>query len=237
MNSEISFTNEQISMIRNLILKDQNLSEEEITFFMYMAKKYGLDPIAGEMYVIKYKNSPAKIQISRDGYLSYAHRCSEFDGMESGTLTKDGELYGWCKVYRKDMSHPFYVEVPFGEYYKKIRDGSLNLWDSKPKTMIIKVAESQALRRAFKLFGIYSEDEIDNDNNELSLLDHQEIIKKNLMKEVKRFMKEKDISKEKSKSLFKDYSNLDDIRQADISTLEGFLIVLDEYNDKGELNE
>jgi hypothetical protein len=34
------------------------------------------------------------------------------------------------------------------------------LWASKPKTMLIKVAESQALRRAFSISGIYSPEEM-----------------------------------------------------------------------------
>jgi len=53
------------------------------------------------------------------------------------------------------MDNPFYVEVDMSEY-----STGQALWKSKPKTMLIKVAESQALRRAFSITGIYTPEEM-----------------------------------------------------------------------------
>ena len=92
----------------------------------------------------------------RSGFLAIAHRSGKFDGMESGTRKDGDDLIGWCRVYRKDMSRPFEVEVSLSEY-----STGKNLWQTKPKTMIIKVAESHALRRAFGISGLYSPEEID----------------------------------------------------------------------------
>jgi hypothetical protein len=61
----------------------------------------------------------------------------------------------YAKVYRKDMDNPFYVEVDMAEY-----STGQALWKSKPRTMLIKVAESQALRRAFSISNIYGEEEM-----------------------------------------------------------------------------
>jgi hypothetical protein len=76
--------------------------------------------------------------------------------MESGTRKDGDDLVGWCRVYRKDMSHPFEVEVYASEY-----STGKNLWRDKPRTMIQKVAEAHALRRAFSISGLYSPEEID----------------------------------------------------------------------------
>jgi len=54
------------------------------------------------------------------------------------------------------MSHPFEVEVYASEY-----STGKNLWRDKPRTMIQKVAEAHALRRAFSISGLYAPEEID----------------------------------------------------------------------------
>jgi len=54
------------------------------------------------------------------------------------------------------MSHPIEVEVYASEY-----STGKNLWRDKPRTMIQKVAEAHALRRAFSISGLYSPEEID----------------------------------------------------------------------------
>jgi hypothetical protein len=91
--------------------------------------------------------------------------------METGTngSIKGGDLTGWCKVYRKDMEHYFYQEVDLCEY-----TSSYGIWNTKPKTMIIKVAQSQCLRQAFNVSGIYGTEEMDQYNKEL---DDKEIVK------------------------------------------------------------
>lgn len=95
-------------------------------------------------------------------------------------LTDRGQLIGaYCVVKRKSSSRASYVFVDVTEYYQgnKKTDGTTKkkynaqkreyydmgetLWDTKPATMIKKVAEAQALRAAFQgLFaGTYEESE------------------------------------------------------------------------------
>jgi phage recombination protein Bet len=157
----ISYTRKEIELIKNMYAK--NATDEEFALFMYMARVYVLDPLKKEIWCVKYRGQPAQIYASRDGHLKVAHSFKTknnepaFDGMESGTKgsIKEGNLKGWCRVYRKDMSHSFYVEVDFDEY-----NTNQALWKTKPKTMIQKVAESQCLRRAFAMHGFYSEEEM-----------------------------------------------------------------------------
>ena len=148
------YSQQQVQLIRDMCAKD--CTENEFLLLMQLAKTYQLDPFAKQIWAVKYGNNPAAIFCGRDGFLAIAHRSGKFDGMESGTRKDGDDLVGWCRVYRKDMSRPFEVEVSLSEY-----STGKNLWQTKPKTMIVKVAESHALRRAFGISGLYAPEEID----------------------------------------------------------------------------
>lgn len=148
------YNQQQIQLIRDMCARD--CTENEFLLLMQLAKTYQLDPFAKQIWAVKYGNNPAAIFCGRDGFLAIAHRSGKFDGMESGTRKDGDDLIGWCRVYRKDMSRPFEVEVSLSEY-----STGKNLWLTKPKTMIVKVAESHALRRAFGISGLYAPEEID----------------------------------------------------------------------------
>ncbi len=148
------YNQQQIQLIRDMCAKD--CTENEFLLLMQLAKTYQLDPFAKQIWAVKYGNNPAAIFCGRDGFLAIAHRSGKFDGMESGTRKDGDDLVGWCRVYRKDMSRPFEVEVSLSEY-----STGKGLWQTKPKTMIVKVAESHALRRAFGISGLYAPEEID----------------------------------------------------------------------------
>ena len=90
------------------------------------------------------------------------------------TLSDRGVLCGaYCIVKRKSSTKPMCSYVDFGEYYgghkdangviKKGKYGEMKptIWDTKPSTMIKKVAEAQTLRMAFQSIfsGTYDESE------------------------------------------------------------------------------
>jgi len=95
----------------------------------------------------------------RDGFLTIAHRSGKFAGIESGVNGEGDNLVGWAKVYHKDFNQPVFQEADLVEY-KSERNA---LWKTKPKTMIKKVAESMALRKAFNVSGVYSPEEMDKE--------------------------------------------------------------------------
>ncbi|MDY6388257.1 MAG: RecT family recombinase, partial [Fibrobacter sp.] len=73
-------------------------------------------------------------------------------------LVPDGEVSCVCTVYRKDRAHPIREEVYFDEY-----DQGNSMWQSKPRTMLKKVAIVSAFRKAFPIdFGgmPYTNDEL-----------------------------------------------------------------------------
>lgn len=160
-NIEGLFQNpEKVRLIKDMVAR--GCTDDEFEIFAHQSIIHGLDPLRGQIYVVKYGGAPAKIFTGRDGYLEIAHRSGVFDGMESGTrVDEKGDLVGWCKVFRKDMSHPFSIEV----YYKEYSTGK-NLWTSKPRVMIQKVAESSALRRAFSISGIYTPEEFGHESRQ-----------------------------------------------------------------------
>jgi phage recombination protein Bet len=151
---EKEFSVNEIALIKNIAAP--KCTDDEFKLLLYQARTYNLDPLLKQIWAVKYDASkPASIFVGRDGLLTIALRSGVFDGMESGSRMDGTELIGWAKVYRKDMSHPFSVEVKAKEYNR-----NQSLWNTHPSTMIQKVAEAQALKRAFQISGIYSPDEM-----------------------------------------------------------------------------
>jgi len=158
----------------------EKVSVKEIIMFMNLCKFSGLNPWAKEAYCIKYGNEPATMVVGKEAYMKRAEANESFDGFKAGIIVlsrEDHEIIrrpgnfrlndediigGWAKVYRKDRTHAYEVEVPFDEYAGRKKDGSLNSqWAKKPATMIRKVALVQALREAFpsSFGGAFTEEE------------------------------------------------------------------------------
>ena len=153
---EKKWTEKEITLIKNIAAPKCN--DEEFQLLLYQARTYKLDPLLKQIWAVKYQEGkPASIFVGRDGFLSIAHQSGQFDGMESGVDGAGETMQGWARVFRKDMAHPFEVAVALIEYNKK--QGN---WTSMPRTMIRKVAESQALRKAFNISGVYSPEEMED---------------------------------------------------------------------------
>ena len=61
----------------------------------------------------------------------------------------------------KNLDFPIYVAVSYDEYVQMKNGQPNSMWSNKPMTMLVKVAESQALRLAFPdMSGTYSEEEL-----------------------------------------------------------------------------
>lgn len=172
VKKESTWSEERIQLIKNTLAKDA--TPQEFRWFIEVAITYHLDPIKKQILLIKNKNNPyepATIMVSHAGMLHLAHESGKFAGMETYVITTDGrqvltcereEIEGAvCYVYRTDWQKPLIHAVSFSEYYRRMPQGKRNIWDEKPATMIKKVAEAGALRRAFDLGGLYTEDEMD----------------------------------------------------------------------------
>lgn len=171
---EEGFTQKGVALLKQSVAKGS--TDIELQMFMHLCGQYKLDPFLKEIYFMKrkvynpYKQGADKydeiptMMVSRDGFLAIAHKSGHFDGMETVALyDKDtGKLKGAkCTVYNNAMTHPITQSVLFEEY-AVMKDGKpMALWATKPETMIKKVAEAQALRKAFNIHGVYLQEEMD----------------------------------------------------------------------------
>ena len=143
-------------------------TKEEIVLFLNQCQMFQLNPFKREIYLIKYGSYPADAVVGYQVYLKRAERSKQWDGMESGTKgsLKKKDLVAWCKVFRKDWKRPLYHEVEYEEFVKKKADDTVTrFWAKMPKTMLKKVAVSQAFRLAFpdEMAGLpYIVEEIDH---------------------------------------------------------------------------
>ncbi|MDD4354240.1 MAG: phage recombination protein Bet [Candidatus Nanoarchaeia archaeon] len=157
---------DDLKLVKDLTAK--TCSDSEFKLLLHMANEYGLNPLKREIWAVKYGYAPAQIFVSRDGFLSIAHKSGQFNGMNTvfnEVESDDGkkDLTATCTVYRKDMDNPIKVTVYFSEY-----NSNQSIWKSKPRTMLQKVSESQALRRAFNIDGVYSPEEFSQAETEYS---------------------------------------------------------------------
>ena len=167
---------------------NQYANEQEIYFFLELCKSEQLNPFMKEAYLIKYgDNDPASMVVDYKVMLKRAETNSAYNGFKAGIMVLDanksvayreGAFYidgesilgGWCETYRKDRSNPCRIEVPFGEYVGRKRDGTITKqWTTKPATMIRKVAVAQSHRDAFpdRLGRLYVAEEFAADEDTL----------------------------------------------------------------------
>lgn len=149
------------------------VTDAEVIQFISLCKANKLNPFIGEAWLVKFQGSPASMITARDAFLKRAESSASFAGFQSGVilirdnqlLYEEGAFYlqsdqlvgGWCKVYRKDRDYPYVAKVRIQEYNK-----GKSTWAAIPGTMIQKVAEAQALRKAFpfQTSGLYTPEEM-----------------------------------------------------------------------------
>lgn len=167
-------------------------SDTDLFLFLAFSKSRKLNPFKREVYLIKYSDTaPASIVTAKETYFKRADSFPQNDGMKSGIIVRKGTvrtyregyskfegetlLGGWAEQYRKDRRIPVRVEVSLEEYTGKKYNWQSKtyetnkMWKSKPATMITKVAEIHALRKAFpnEFSGMYIPEEMELGNQAL----------------------------------------------------------------------
>ena len=157
----------------------QSATVADMQYCIGVAKAFNLNPILKQIYFVPRRSNVngqwiEKIEplAGRDSFLTLAHRTGKFAGIESkveiketpimvdGKWIRQNDLVATATVYRKDTERPFVVSVNYREYVQTNKDGKpTQFWASKPETMLKKVAESQVLRKAFDITGLYAEEE------------------------------------------------------------------------------
>ena len=157
----------------------QSATVADMQYCIGVAKAFNLNPILKQIYFVPRRSNVngqwiEKVEplAGRDSFLTLAHRTGKFAGIESkveiketpimidGKWIRQNDLVATATVYRKDTERPFVVSVNYREYVQTNKDGKpTQFWASKPETMLKKVAESQVLRKAFDITGLYAEEE------------------------------------------------------------------------------
>lgn len=164
--------------VRQYLDNGNKASDSELAMLVTMAKHQNLNPFLKEIYFIKYGTAPAQFVVSRDAYRKRAQKDPNFNGIKAGVIVEneDGSIEkldgafkkktqvligAWCEVQMKNLDFPIYVAVSYDEYVQTKNGQPNSMWSNKPMTMLVKVAESQALRLAFpEMAGTYSEEEL-----------------------------------------------------------------------------
>lgn len=171
---QMQFDRAAIDLIKNTVAK--GATDQELRLFIATAERTGLDPIARQIYFVKY-GTQMSIQTGIDGFRLIAERSQHYRGQVGPWYCgEDGE---WTEVWlsttkppaaakvgvlRDDFTEPLFAVAQFDEYAQKGQDGQpRSMWAKMPRVMIAKCAEALALRKAFpnELSGLYTADEME----------------------------------------------------------------------------
>ena len=172
----VAWTQAQIDLIKSKCVPvGEQPSNDDFAVFLHTCQRTQLDPLLREAWLIKRSAKDARgnwvdswqTLVGRDGYLAAAQRTGEFRGIQTHVYPEDASkppTHATCEVWRAGWPQPVNVSVAFAEYVQMTRDGRpTRFWADKPRTMIGKVAQAQALRLAFSLHGTYSPEEMPDD--------------------------------------------------------------------------
>lgn len=166
---------DKIQLLKDTYAKSLNNSQFEV--FCHIASKMNLDPIKKEIYGMIVGGRLVTI-VGIDGFRKIAHETGDYMGMDPITIVRNIDsnkiMTANCTVYKHVHGEKcaFSATVQFEEY-----NTGKNNWKSMPETMISKVVESHALRKAFPaLSQVYGEEEMgkaiepNNETDRTSLL-------------------------------------------------------------------
>ena len=169
---ESDYTINQIELAARTVAK--GATPAELAFFLNTCNSVGLNPLNKEVWFYKDRLNNVIIFTGRDGYLRKAQESNYFLGVQSSVVyqkdsvmlnpnkgevehtydpTKDrGVIIGaWARVKRKaGLMTLVYVD------FKRYNKGN-SIWNKYPDEMIVKVAETNALRKSFGISGVQSE--------------------------------------------------------------------------------
>ena len=170
-------SSEEVQIIKNTVAK--GTTNTELAYFLMTCKSMDLNPLNKEVWCYKDNKDNLLIFAGRDGFLAKAQKSPQFKGLRSSdvrsgdTFSIDipnasiehnisafgksrGDIIGaYAIVYRHDGEPT--IELADFATYNKAYHKTFNAWKSHPEAMIKKVAEANALKKAFGISGLQVE--------------------------------------------------------------------------------
>jgi len=165
------FSPEEVAIVKANIAKGVN--DSELAYFLNVCKTVGLNPFIKEIWAYKDNRGNLLVFAGRDGFLSKAQLSPTYNGLRSSEVREKDEYQAdipngkikhtfdfkdrgaivgaYAIVFRKD-GEPTVETVEFSRYNR-----NFGAWKTHPEAMIKKVAETNALKKAFGISGIQSE--------------------------------------------------------------------------------
>jgi len=123
----------------------------DIAFFMAMSRSLGLNPFAGDIYLIPFKGKGGRKYAGVVNYtvlLDRADASRVLDGIEIEMDDEEHPTKCTVTVHRKDWKIPFKRTTLMSESMKMYGDKPMALWGTRPRQMLEKCAVTAALRMA-----------------------------------------------------------------------------------------
>jgi phage recombination protein Bet len=173
---QTEWTGQQKAALEAIGIGKAPMAQQQL--FLAQCQRTGLDPFSRQIHMLERRSRTKDgkwetrwtIQTGIDGYRLIAERTGRWEGTsEPQWCGEDGKWRDvWTSqdpphaarvlVYKRGFRMPVVGLAMFAEY-----DQGQALWKTKPAHMIAKVAEAQALRKAFPqdMSGIYIAEEVD----------------------------------------------------------------------------
>jgi len=174
------YKSEEVAIIKNTIAK--NTTDTELAYFLSVCRSVNLNPFLKEIWCYKDAKGNLIVFAGRDGFLSLAQKDQRWNGMLSSYVCKNDTFK--MNVAAGTVSHEYGAEdrgAIIGAYaiikpkgcdmptvsWAAIKeyDKGYNTWNTNKGAMIVKVAETMTLKKAFGISGLQSEYDFEVKNN------------------------------------------------------------------------